>query len=194
MRIQLKEKHISTATSPLSKQIPPLPSKESVKSVMGGFAGLLKRTDSASAAAAKGGRTSADESGSDVIDFSSEKEPVTPRQEVEVHIDGTTSTPDDDLFASASNSVPEPATATTSAAADATPATTKDEATTTAADEEFDELDKLSAELGELSAVTTEAFDLLGDDFDMADIDAMDTKVDAFAAFAIDDEDEDFLS
>jgi len=195
MRIQLKEKHIGTATAPLSKQIPPLPSKESVKNVMGGFAGLLKRTDSASAAAANGGGISADESGSDVIDFSSEKEPVTPRQEVEVHIDGTTSTPDDDLFASASNSVPEPATATTSAAADATPATTKDEATTTAADDEgFDELDKLSAELGELSAVTTEAFDLLGDDFDMADIDAMDTKVDAFAAFAIDDEDEDFLS
>ena len=191
MRIQLKEKH-NQATSPLSKQIPPLPSAESVKNVMGNFAGLLKRTDSA--AAAKGGGLSADESGSDVIDFSSEKEP-TPRQEVEVHIDGTTSTPDDDLFASASNSVPEPATATSSAATDATPATTKDEATTTAAEDEgFDELDKLSAELGELSAVTSEAFDLLGDDFDMADIDAMDTKVDAFAAFAIDDEDEDFLS
>ena len=68
---------------------------------------------------------------------------------------------------------------------------------------EDDELEKLSVELGDLSAATAEAFDLLGDDFNPTNVDgdvgyswelldAMNEKIDLFAAFAIDDDD--FLS
>merc|ERR1712032_797145 len=59
---------------------------------------------------------------------------------------------------------------------------------------EVDELERLSAELGDLSSATAEAFDLLGDDFDNTStteelLDAMDGKVDPFAAFSIADDD-----
>lgn len=64
-------------------------------------------------------------------------------------------------------------------------------------EDEVDELERLSAELGDLSAATAEAFDLLGEDFDGMDVeeellDTMDRKVDPFAAFTTDGND--FLS
>jgi len=209
MRIQLKEKHtVTSVASPLRKQVPPLPSKESVKNVtntviggvaggVGGFVSLLKRGDSAVTTKSEGG------SSSEVIDFSSSNgtasilpndTPTTPGQEVEVNIDGTTSSSPVDEgpkspvnpFASSSivNEVATEGAATTSTAK-------KEEEKTTAGLEGFDELDKLSAELGDLS---TDAFDLLGDDFDLADLDDMDTKVDALGAFAIGEDEDDLLS
>jgi len=211
MRIQLKEKHSVNPTSPLGKQIPPMPSKESMKNVtnsviggVGGFVNLLKKPSSRGGAAAAKGGTSSEEGGpsTDVIDFSADGKndtnnkndaPATPgAQEVEVHIDGTTSSPDENLFGSPNSPVNPFASSATSP-----------NATKTYDTSEMDELDKLSAELGELSAVTAEAFDLLGDDFNMATLDddvnhpeelldAMDVKVDPLAAFAIDDDE--FLS
>jgi len=208
MRIQLKEKHaVTSVASPLRKQVPPLPSKESVKNVtnsviggvaggVGGFVSLLKRGDSAVTTKSDGG------SSSEVIDFTSSNgmtsilpndTPTTPGQEVEVNIDGTTSSSPVDEgpkspvnpFASSSaveEVAPEGAATTT---------TTNEETKTTTGLEGFDELDKLSAELGDLS---TDAFDLLGDDFDLADLDDMDTKVDALGAFAIGEDEDDLLS
>ena len=73
----------------------------------------------------------------------------------------------------------------------ATSTAKKEEEKTTVGLDGFDELDKLSAELGDLS---TDAFDLLGDDFDLADLDDMDTKVDALGAFAIGEDEDDLLS
>ena len=69
--------------------------------------------------------------------------------------------------------------------------------------DEDDELEKLSAELGDLLAATAEVSDLLGDYFNPTNVDgdvghseelldAMDEKVDLFAAFVIDDDE--FLS
>ena len=221
MRIQLKEKHsinnatTTTRTPSLSKQIPPMPSKESVKNVtnsviggvgagVGGFVSLLKRGDSAASASAKGGTS---ESSTDVIDFSSSPADDTHTinndamgtpggQEVEVHIDGTTSSPDEGMFASSTG----PESSVDPFSSSTTTATTNDTAEATPKgdiaklDEGLDELDKLSAEL--------DNFDLLGgDDFDMTDIgdhseellDMMDEKVDPMAVFGIGD-DEDFMS
>ena len=212
MRIQLKEKHsinqYTAATAPsMSKQIPPLPSKESVKNVtnsviggvgagVGGFVSLLKRGDSAASASAKEGPS---ESSSNVINFSSSPVDDTNTinndavgtlggQEVEVHIDGTTSSPSE-----AKSSVnPFSSSTTTATTNDTAEATTK--SGIAQPDEGLDELDKLSAEL--------DNFDLLGgDDFDMTDIgdhseellDMMDEKVDPMAVFGIGD-DEDFMS
>ena len=193
MRIQLKEKHSvnPTISSPLSKQIPQIPSKESVKNVtnsviggMGGFVSMLKKPASRSDVGAdKEATASTANTAQTVIDSSSNNTnnaPDTPGgQEVEVNLDGPTPSPAEE------NSLASPKSPTNPFASST---------------EEVDELEKLSAELGELSAVT-EAFDLLGDDFNTtADgldhpedlLDAMDVKVDPMAAFAIDDED--FLS
>ena len=62
--------------------------------------------------------------------------------------------------------------------------------------DEDDELEKVSAELGDLLAATAEVSDLLGDYFNPTNVDgdvghseelldAMDEKVDLFAAFAL---------
>jgi len=194
MRIQLKEKHSSPAKStpaslpsPLSKQIPPMPSKESMKnvtnSVIGGVGGFVSRLKKP----ASRGVGEGDGSGN----ASNEKNALeaTSGQEVEVNLDGTLSAPDDTSFGFPKS----PSNPFTSAATPNTPAVAADVG---------DELEKLSAELGDLSAATAEAFDLLGDDFNQTDLDdvghpeelldAMDEKIDPFAAFAIDDDE--FLS
>ena len=209
LRIQLKEKHSVTNSnnsgpvSPLSRQIGPMPSKESVKSVtssmiggVGGIVSLLKRGDRG--APPKESTVVDEEAGPsvDVIEFTSNGktsgEPIMQLgQEVEINCDGATSIPTDDLFGrhddkssvnsfSISSPVNFDATSTINANGVG----------------EIDELEKLSAELGELSV---EAFDLLGDDFDSSNLhdidhteellDAMDVKVDSMAAFAIDDDD-----
>lgn len=216
MRIQLKEKHSANPSSPLGKQIPPMPSKESMKSVtnsvmggVGGFVNLLKKPSSRGVAAAGGNGGTVSEGGgpsTDIIDFSFDgnetnnnktDELATPGgQEVEVHIDGTTSSPDGDLFSS-------PKSPGNPFASSTTASSPHNDANKSYDTSEMDELDKLSAELGELSAETAEAFDLLGDDFNMAALDddgnhseelldAMGVKVDPLAAFAIDDDE--FLS
>jgi hypothetical protein len=193
-RIQVKENHGiggNGPSSPLGKHIPnmptlPMPSKESMMNVTntviggvtGGFASLLKRGDSSikGVAAEDGRATTTTRENTDMIDFdfpsngTHKDSHATDGQEVEVHLDGTTSSP------SAPSSVNPN---------DGTKAITPGF--------EVDELDKLSSELSELSAVSLEAFDLLGDDFDMTNLDAMDQKVDSFSAFNIDD-DNDFLS
>jgi len=205
MRIQLKEKHSISPANPLGKQIPPMPTKESMKNVtnsvidgVGGFVNLLKIPSSrggAGSAAAKGGPLT------DVNDFPSDEkndrndQPVTPGgQEVEVHMNGSTSSPGD-----VGSQFSSPMSPTNPFVSSATTPLPKEAINKTYDTSEMDELDKLSAELGELSAETAEAFDLLGDDFDIdgADhseelLDAMDVKVDPLAAFAIDDDD--FLS
>jgi len=192
MRIQLKEKHSPSVnnpklSSPLGKQIPPMPSKESMKNVtnsviggVGGFVSMLKYQPSSSSRGVDDGNVNTNNKKDDV--------PATPGgQEVEVHLDGTMSSPDDTPFGSPGSPV-NPFASSTSP--------------TSGTVGEDDELEKLSAELGDLSAATAEAFDLLGDDFNPTDVDgdiehteelldAMDEKVDPFAAFAIDD---DFLS
>lgn len=199
MRVQLKEKHSSPKQSPplMGKAVPPMPTTESMKNVtnsmIGGVGGFVSMLKPSSRGGGESGKTDTEEEGptTDEIDFSSpanttnttNDEPETPGgQEVEVNLDGTTSSPDE-TPASPVN----PFVSTTSP----NPTNNSD-----AGDD--DELDKLSAELGELSAATAEAFDLLGDDFDLANIDdghseemldAMDVKVDPFEAFAIDDDD-----
>jgi hypothetical protein len=204
MRIQLKEKHGNNGngpSSPLGKHIPPIPtmpmpSKESminvtntvIGGVTGGFASLMKRGDSS----IKGATVEDGRSGpyTDVIDFdfasdgTRKDSPMTDGQEVEVHLDGTTSGPDGDLFGGSPISPASPFAPL--------PVNPNDGTTATKAAIAVDELDKLSSELGELSAVSLEAFDLLGDDFDMTNLDAMDVRVDSFSAFNIDDDD--FLS
>eukprot|EP00580_Thalassiosira_gravida_P005012 CAMPEP_0201654100 /NCGR_PEP_ID=MMETSP0493-20130528/45325_1 /ASSEMBLY_ACC=CAM_ASM_000838 /TAXON_ID=420259 /ORGANISM="Thalassiosira gravida, Strain GMp14c1" /LENGTH=451 /DNA_ID=CAMNT_0048130649 /DNA_START=668 /DNA_END=2023 /DNA_ORIENTATION=- len=193
MRIQLKEKHSPAKNnlalpSPLSKQIPPMPSKESMKNVtnsviggVGGFVSMLKKPASRSVGEGDGSGNASNENNV----FA-----PTGGQEVEVNLDGTMSTPDDTAFGFPKS----PSNPFTSAASPNTPAVTADVG---------DELEKLSAELGDLSAATAEAFDLLGDDFNQTDLDgdvghseelldAMDEKIDPFAAFAIDDDE--FLS
>ena len=203
-RIQVKEKHGiggNGPSSPLGKHIPPMPtmpmpSKESmlnvtntvIGGVTGGLASLLKRGDSSikGAAAEDGDHTA------DTIDFNfasngtHKDSHATDGQEVEVHLDGTTSNPGGDLFGGSSPISPASPFAPS-------PVDPNDGAKATTPGFEVDELDKLSSELGELSAVSLEAFDLLGDDFDMTNLDAMDQKVDSFSAFNIVDDD-DFLS
>jgi hypothetical protein len=200
MRIQLKEKHannVNGPSSPLGKHIPPIPtlpipSKESMMNVTntvfggvtGGFASLLKRGDSSfkrSAAANESGGPS-----TDVIDFDCASAgnrndfPVTDGQEVEVHLDGTTSyDPYGDFLG----------TSPISSASPIAPSPGDPNDGTTSIKIAVDELDKLTSELGELSAVSLEAYDLLGDDFDMTNLDAMDQKVDSLSAFNIDDDD-----
>lgn len=199
-RIQLKEKHANNPngpSSPLGKHIPPIPtlpmpSKESMMNVTntvfggvtGGFASLLKRGDSSikGSVAVNGGAGPS----TDVIDFdfasaSARNDPsVTGGQEVEVHLDGTTSyDPDGDLLG----------TSPISPASPFAPSPGDPNDVTTSTKVAVDELDKLTSELGELSAVSLEAYDLLGDDFDMTNLDAMDQKVDSLSAFNIDDDD-----
>ncbi|KAL9185667.1 hypothetical protein ACHAXT_003444 [Thalassiosira profunda] len=199
MRIQLKEKHMVHPSSPLGKQIPPLPSKESVKnvtsSVIGGVGGIVNMLKPSARGGEEAGNAMPQqgEQSTDVIDFTSpstnsaiDQTNDTPGgQAVEVDLDGTTSSPSE-----APKSPPNPFAS----------AASPDEPLTN--DGGDDELDKLSAELGDLTAATAEAFDLLGDDFDLANLDAdhseemldaMDVKLDPMAAFAIDD-DEDLLS
>jgi len=186
MRIQLKEKHLVNPkmASPLGKQIPPMPSKESVKNAfadMGG--GLRSMLKSPTSTANKGTNAAAND-----VKNGDAPETTPGGQEVEVHFDGTTSSP-------AGEDVPVPPKSPANPFASPTLSPDVVDA------DEMDDLDKLSAELGELSAVT-EAFDLLGDDFDTAAndadlhpedlLDAMDVKVDPMAAFAIDDDE--FLS
>ena len=96
MRIQLKEKHSSSAnnpklSSPLGKQIPPMPSKESMKNVtnsvmggVGGFVSMLKYQPSSSSRGVDDGNINTNNKKDDM--------PVTPGgQKVEVHLNGTTS-------------------------------------------------------------------------------------------------------
>ncbi|KAL7538373.1 hypothetical protein ACHAXR_008509, partial [Thalassiosira sp. AJA248-18] len=205
MRIQLKEKHSTNPSSPLGKQIPPMPSKESMRNVtnsviggVGGFVSMLKKQPPSSrgGGGVGGGASSAEGGGgpsTDVIDFTaspgSSNDNATPGgQEVEVNLDGRTTSsiipPKSPVNPFASSSLsPNGPTSTDDVDAD-------------------DDLDKLSAELGELSAATAEAFDFLGDDFNIEGLDvdghseelldAMGVKVDALAAFAIDDDE--FLS
>lgn len=199
MRVQLKEKHSSPKQSPplMGKAVPPIPTTESMKNVtnsmIGGVGGFVNMLKPSSRGGGESGKTDTEEEGptTDEIDFSSpanttnttNDEPETPGgQEVEVNLDGTTSSPDE-----------TPASPVNPFVSSASPQPINND---NAGDD--DELDKLSAELGELSAATAEAFDLLGDDFDLANIDdghseemldAMDVKVDPFEAFAIDDED-----
>lgn len=201
MRIQLKEKHsiVNPTSSPLGKQIPPMPSKEVAKKSMknvtnsviggvGGFVSMLKpmsRGGSSSDVASKG-TTTAEGGGPSTNDVNHDNDaPATPGgQEVEVEF----------------NLLGSPTSPVNPFNSPASPPNNND---ATAEGEEVDELEKLSAELGELSAVTAEAFDLLGDDFNtsMEDgvdhhseelLDAMDIKVDPMEAFMIDDDD--FLS
>ena len=197
-RIQVKENHGiggNGPSSPLGKHIPnmptlPMPSKESMMNVTntviggvtGGFASLLKRGDSSikGVAAEDGRATTTTRENTDMIDFdfpsngTHKDSHATDGQEVEVFLDGTTS--GGSPIAPASPFAPSSVNPN-----DVTPGF------------EVDKLDKLSSELSELSAVSLEAFDLLGDDFDMTNLDAMDQKVDSFSAFNIDD-DNDFLS
>lgn len=204
MRIQLKEKHLATPTSPLGKQIPPLPSKESMKNVtnsviggVGGFVSMFKKNPASRGAGSSSGEAGKistekeDGPSTGMIDFTSPAKissevALMPRgEDVEVNLDGTTSNP---LFGSPKSPVNPFSSSPTSP-----------DGATAAGEGEDDELDKLSAELGELSAATAEAFDLLGDDFgslpNIDDIhseevlDAMDEKIDPMAAFAIDDDD-----
>ena len=216
LRIQLKEKHsltgnnngISGPVSPLGRQVPPIPSKEAVKNVtnsviggVGGFVSMLKRGDRAPPKETIIADDNEDGSSSfvDVIDFTTadEKNAVESSmmqggQEVEIHLDGTTSSQTVDLFGSTSAQevVLDSSFAISSPTNNAVAISTMDGV------EEADELEKLSAELGELSV---EAFDLLGGDFDLSDLhdadhteellDAMDVRLDSMAAFAIDDSD-----
>lgn len=217
MRIQLKEKH-STASaasggatnppvpSPLSKQIPQMPSKESVRNVtstvtnsvmggvggiMSGVGGLLKKQPSAAVSNVEINtkRGGADGGGGAVSNETGADEDAMGGQEVQVNIDGTASDNPDRLSPASPKSPINPFASSTS------PVGTKEDATE-------NELDKLSAELGDLSAATAEAFDLLsGDDFNMDDLEGVDTEhseelldtmdgtIDPFAAFAIDDDD-----
>jgi hypothetical protein len=209
-RIAVKEKHGiggNGPSSPSGKKIPvpmptvPMPSKESmlnvthtvIGGVAGGFASLLKRGDSSSrgaAAAVEDGRGQSGPSADEIdFDFASngthKYSHETDGQEVEVDLDGTTSGPGENLFGGSPMSPASPFSPS--------PADPSDEIKATTPGYEVDELDKLSSELGELSAVSLEAFDLLGDDFDMTNLDAMDQRVDSFSAFNIDD-DNDFLS
>ena len=208
-RIQVKENHGiggNGPSSPLGKHIPnmptlPMPSKESMMNVTntviggvtGGFASLLKRGDSSikGVAAEDGRATTTTRENTDMIDFdfpsngTHKDSHATDGQEVEVHLDGTTSSPSGDLFGGSPIAPASPFAPSSVNPNDGTKAITPGF--------EVDELDKLSSELSELSAVSLEAFDLLGDDFDMTNLDAMDQKVDSFSAFNIDD-DNDFLS
>lgn len=192
MRVQLKEKHspANHPPTPLGRQIPPLPplpskpplpSRESVRSVtdsvIGGVGGLVSMLKKPPSRAREGnGLPNHDEK---------DAHPPPTGEEVEVHLDGTSSIPDDDLIGSPKSHVNQISSSASPSEPDAT------------ADME-DELERLSAELGDLSAATAEAFDLLGDDFNPTDLDgniehsadlldAMDEKIDPFAAFAIDD-------
>ena len=214
LRIQLKEKHsltgnnnaISGPVSPLGRQVPPIPSKEAVKNVtnsviggVGGFVSMLKRGDRAPPKETTTADDNEDGPSSfvDVIDFTTadEKNAVESSmmqcgQEVEIHLDGTTSSPMVDLFGSTSAQVLDSSFAISS------PTNTAVATSTTDRVEEADELEKLSAELGALSV---EAFDVLGGDFDLSDLhdadhteellDAMDVRLDSMAAFAFDDGD-----
>lgn len=198
MRVQLKEKHspANHPPTPLGRQIPPLPSKpplpsrESVRSVtdsvIGGVGGLGRRWPMQ---LLKKPSSQASEGDNHPNNDEKDAHPA-PAGEVEVHLDGTTSTPNDSLIGSSKSHANQISSSTSPTAPDA------------AADTE-DELERLSAELGDLSAATAEAFDLLGDDFNPTDLDgdiehsadlldAMDEKIDPFAAFAIDDNE--FLS
>ena len=197
LRIQVKEKHGVGGNGPSSMPTMPMPSKESMMNVTntviggvtGGFASLLKRGDSSIKGAAVEDGSGPSELSTDMIDFdfpsngTHTNSHATDGQEVEVHLDGTTSSPSGDLFGGS-----PPASPFTPSSVDPNDVTKANEPGF-----EVDELDKLSTELGELSAVSLEAFDLLGDDFDMTNLDAMDQKVDSFSAFNIDD-DNDFLS
>jgi hypothetical protein len=205
LRIQLKEKHSLTSSngtsgpvSPLGKQVSSIPSKEAMKSVtnsvIGGVGGLVNMMKRGDRAPPKG--TSVDDPSSvDVIDFTADGMKVDESilqggQEVEINLDGTTSSHMNDLFESTRAQVVDSFAISSPTNANA--------ASTNNAEgvEEVDELEKLSAELGELSV---EAFDFLGDDFDVSKLhdvdhteellDAMDVKLDPMAAFAIDDDD-----
>lgn len=200
-RIQVKENHGIGGNGPSSplgkKHIPPIPtlpmpSKESMMNVTntviggvtGGFASLLKRGDSSIKGVAVEDGRGPSEPSTDMIDFdfpsneTHKDSHATDGQEVEVFLDGTTS----------GGSPIAPASPFAPSSVDH-----NDGTKAIAPGLEVDELDKLSSELSELSAVSLEAFDLLGDDFDMTNLDAMDQKVDSFSAFNIDD-DNDFLS
>jgi hypothetical protein len=200
MRIQLKEKHannVNGPSSPLGKHIPPIPtmsmpSKESMMNVTntvfggvtGGFASLLKRGDSSIKGLAAGNGSGGPSI--DVIDFdfasaaTRNDPPATDGQEVEVHLDGTISyVPDRNLLGTIPISPTSPFA----------PLPHDPNDGNTATKVVVDELDKLSSELGELSAVSLEAYDLLGDEFDMTNLDSMDHRVDSLSAFNIDDDD-----
>jgi len=226
------EKHLSpsaTNTPPaplLSEKIPQMPSKESVKNVtnsviggMGGFVSMLSKKQPQQTSSSEGEQQEQQQTTSseneDSNNKTEEEEPSSIGGEVEVVLDGILSgggpgdTPSNVPATPKSLANPftisSPASPATATAADTT--TTTSTATTTTNDDKnkndtsTDELEKLSAELGDLSAMT-EAFDLLGDDFNLGDVDvdehaeelldAMDEKEDPFVAFAIDDED--FLS
>jgi len=211
LRIQLKEKHSIPNTSnnggpvsPLGRQVPPIPSKEAVKNVtnsvtnsviggVGGLVSMLKRGDRASP---KGSTVDVNDESVDVIDFSAagknaDEAMMQGGQEVEVNLDGTTTSPTDDLFGSTSAHVVDALAIASPTNADSTSTNNHE-----VVKEDVDELEKLSAELGELSV---EAFDLLGDDFDVSNLqdvdhseellDAMDVKLDPMAAFTLDDDD-----
>jgi len=211
LRIQLKEKHSIPNTSnnggpvsPLGRQVPPIPSKEAVKNVtnsvtssviggVGGLVSMLKRGDRASPKDSTVDNNN-DES-VDVIDFTAagkNADEAVGGQEVEVNLDGTTTSSTDDLFGSTSAHVMDAFAITSPTNIDGTSMNNH----AGEAEAEVDELEKLSAELGELSV---EAFDLLGDDFDVSNLqdvdhsdellDAMDVKLDPMAAFTLDDED-----
>ena len=210
LRIQLKEKHSIPNTSnnggpvsPLGRQVPPIPSKEAVKNVtnsvtssviggVGGLVSMLKRGDRASPKESTVDNNN-DES-VDVIDFTAagkNADEAVGGQEVEVNLDGTTTSPTDDLFGSTSAHVVDALAIASPTNADSTSTNNHE-----VVKEDVDELEKLSAELGELSV---EAFDLLGDDFDVSNLqdvdhseellDAMDVKLDPMAAFTLDDDD-----
>lgn len=203
LRLQLKEKHSLTSNngtngpvSALGRQVPTIPSKEAVKNVtntviggVGGLVSMLKRAPPKES-------TIDDTTSVDVIDFTAvgrngDDSIMQGGQEVEINIDGTTSNPTDNLIGSTTYAQDVDLFAISSPTnADATSTNNTEGA------EEVDELDMLSAELGELSV---EAFDLLGDDYDVSNLhdidhtedllDAMDVKLDPMAAFAIDDDD-----
>jgi len=232
MRIQLKEKHLSPAAANnppavplLSEKIPQMPSKESVKNVtnsviggMGGFVSMLSKKQPQQTSSLEGGQQQQQQTtleNKDPNNKTEEEELSSIGGEVEVGLDGTTlsgggpgDTPSNmpatpkspaNPFAISSPTPPAAATAADTTTSTATATTNDDENKNDTSTN--DELEKLTAELGDLSAMT-EAFDLLGDDFNLGDVDvdehaeelldAMDEKVDPFAAFGIDDED--FLS
>ncbi|KAL7554155.1 hypothetical protein ACHAWF_017559 [Thalassiosira exigua] len=187
MRVQMKGKHLVNPlpSSPLGKQVPPVPSKESVKNVTrsaidgeGGFVGGMLRKP----------RPEKEDGGpsTQVIDFTSTSKSGNDGGQVEVGIDGATS-------ASASGAPTSPANPFAPSSQTSPEKAGRDEASGAT-----DELEQLSAELGELSAAVGGDFDLLGgDDLPSAGddghhseelLDAMDEKVDPFAAFAIDED------
>ena len=168
--------------------------KSVTNSVIGGVGGLVSMLKRGDRAPPKG-NTVDDPPSVDVIDFTADgrnadESIMQGGQEVEINLDGTTSSPTNVLFGTTSAQVGDSFAISSPTNADA--------ASTYNAEgvEEVDELEKLSAELGELSV---EAFDLLGDDFDVSKLhdvdhteellDAMDVKLDPMAAFAIDDDD-----